>query len=45
MKIIIAAAVAIGTLVATTAWAQQCRPGQSVRCTNNFGTVTCSCAW
>lgn len=48
MKIIIAAAVALGTLsaIATTAWAQQCAPGQAVRCTKDFGGgYTCRCGY
>jgi hypothetical protein len=46
MKIIIAATLALGMLgaIVTTAWAQQCAPGQAVRCTKDFGGgYTCRC--
>jgi hypothetical protein len=46
MKIIIAATLALGMLgaIVTTAWAQQCSSGQSVRCTKDFGGgYTCRC--
>jgi len=48
MKVIIAAVLALGTLgaIVTTAWAQQCASGQSVRCTKDLGGgVTCRCSW
>jgi hypothetical protein len=38
---VVAATIGISTL----AWAQSCRPGQSVTCSQSFGNTICRCSW
>jgi len=47
MKLVTAIVLVLATLGASLAWAQQCRPGQSVRCEKDpFGSgYTCRCTW